>query len=146
MKKLGCFLLAIMLIGSVASCSSSSSDKKKKKQDYISLEPDPNDALQPIMTKLQANLDYLIYGLMNLDGSKIEKSVGNIITLSQYTAALPNYQHKGSSAEWEEFCTVQQNAVEDLKQNYLNQDYNAASSSLGDLLAVCVQCHKPYRF
>lgn len=143
MNRLGHLILSLLVVAALG-CSSSAPKHEEKPK--LSMEPSSGDALQPLMSKTQANLDYLIYGLMNFDAVKVEKSVGNLAAITQYTAKLTNYQHKGSSAEWEALCQDQEQAIYDIKQSYLSEDYTAAAASLGRMLAACVQCHKPYRF
>ena len=133
-------LLAIALV----SCSSSAEKKEAKKQ--VSLEATSADALQPLMAKTQANLRYLIYGLMNFDKVKVEKSTANLVVITDYTSQNTQFSARGGgAAEWEAMCDEQRTLVEEIKQHFLSENYDGVSTSFGRLLGVCMKCHRPYR-
>ena len=110
------------------------------------MEPNSSDALQPLMSKSQANLRYLIYGLLNFDRVKLEKSTKNLIAISQYLpkTALPH--HQSSIKEFEQLAQDQQQILEDLRQNFLENNNEQAAALFGKLITNCVKCHKIFRF
>lgn len=135
------WLLVSLLAAGIIGCSGSQPKEKKE----LPMEPNPQDALVPLMNKTQANFDYLVYGIMNFDQVKVERSVDNLVAITQYTAQNTQYKHLGSQEEWQAFCQEQSNALEDIKQDFLNQNYENTASSFAKALAACVKCHKPYR-
>ncbi len=144
MKKWGSLFLSLLLAIAVVSCSSGS-EKKESKKEALSMEPTEMDALQPLMAKTQINLRYLIYGLMNFDPIKVEKSTENLTDICRYVSKNTQFTSRGNSAEWEALCEEQKAVVADIRQHFSDKDYEQVSVSFGKLIGVCIRCHGPYR-
>jgi len=142
MKRLSSIVVLSVLAVSILSCSSSAPQKESK----VPMTPSENDALQPLMAKSQANLRYLVYGLLNFDKVKLEKSTGNLISISQYLSKSLLPQHQAHQGEWEAMCEKQEHILDDIRQSFLDDNYEQATVLFGNLITNCVGCHKIFRF
>ncbi len=141
-KRLSSIIVLALLAASVLSCSSSAPQKESK----LPMEAKDTDAMQTLMAKSQANLRYLVYGLLNFDAVKLEKSTTNLIAISQYLTKnlLPQYQARQN--DWNALCEKQEQILDDIRQGFLEKNYEQATASFGPLITTCVDCHKIFRF
>lgn len=141
MKKIIGVLLTLLLI-TVSGCSRQKQEKKAE----LPTEANSTDTLQPLMAKSQANFQNIYYGLVFLDKMKIEKGTANMIKISQFLQDKILPQHQIYSRDWKEMCDKQQSISEEIMKHFVAGDYEKTAHSFGQLLGVCVECHKLFRF
>ncbi len=136
-------IVMVILMGGMTACGGGEPKKVENKMEKM--KPKNEDRLNTLMARAWDNLTFMMYGFMNYDASKIEVSSKNLVEMSPLMAQRIGPQHRKYKAQWNDQCDRQQQLAANIEQQFASQNFEEAIKSFGDLLAVCMDCHKIYR-
>jgi cytochrome c556 len=109
------------------------------------MKPKQGDSLSKLMERDWNNVEYILYGFINYDTSKVNTATENLPELSSYILRGIPQAYRENKAEWQAARSNINTSAVNLKQVFKEQDFNEARNNFRELTKSCMECHRDYR-